>query len=59
VKFNSLLQVIFKGAYWLRFWAQLQHKEKAKDTLIAMSRNLEVVALHIANSGWNNIYRLP
>jgi hypothetical protein len=53
------LQVIFKGAYWLRFWAQLQHKEKAKDTLIAMSRNLEVVALHIANSGWNNIYRLP
>jgi hypothetical protein len=45
VKFNSLLQVIFRGAHWLRFWAQLQHKEQAKDTLIAMSRNLEVVAL--------------
>jgi hypothetical protein len=26
-KFNSLLLVIFRGAYWLRFWAQLQHKE--------------------------------
>jgi hypothetical protein len=48
------LQVIFKGAYWLRFWAQLQHKAQAKDTLIAMSRKLEVVALQIANRGWNN-----
>jgi hypothetical protein len=28
-------------------------------TLIVMSRNLEVAALQIANSGWNNIYRLP
>jgi hypothetical protein len=59
VKFNLLLQVIFRGAYWLRFWAQLQHKEHAKDTLIALSRNLEVVALQIANRGWNNIFRLP
>jgi hypothetical protein len=59
MKFNSLLQVIFRGAYWLHFWAQLQHKEQAKDTLTAMSRNLEVVALHIANRGWNNFYRLP
>jgi deoxyadenosine/deoxycytidine kinase len=59
MKFNSLLHVIFKGAYWLRFWAQLQHKEQAKDTLIAMSRKLEVVALRIANRGRNNFYRLP
>jgi hypothetical protein len=53
------LQVIFRGAYWLRFWAQLQHKEQAKDTLIAMSKKLEVVALQIANRGWNNFFRLP
>jgi hypothetical protein len=59
VKFNSLLQVIFRGDYWLRFWAQLQHKEQAKDTLIVMSRNLEVIVLQIANRGWNNFYRLP
>jgi hypothetical protein len=52
-KFNSILQVIFRGAYWLRFWAQLQHKEQAKHTLIAMSRKLEVVALQIVNRGWN------
>jgi hypothetical protein len=50
-KFNSILQVIFKGAYWLRFWAQLQHKEQAKDTHIAMSRKLEAVALQFANGG--------
>jgi hypothetical protein len=57
-EFNSLLQVIFRGVYWLRFWAQLQHKEQAKYTLIIMSRKLEVVALQIANRGWNNFYRL-
>jgi hypothetical protein len=55
-KFNSILQVIFRGAYWLRFWAQLQHKEQAKDTLITMSRKLEVVALQIINRGWNNFF---
>jgi hypothetical protein len=48
-----------QGAYWLRFWTQLQRKEQAKDTLIAMSRKLEVVALQIANGGWNNFYHLP
>jgi hypothetical protein len=39
----------------------LQHKEQAKDTLIAMnnSMKLEVVALQIANRGWNNFFRLP
>jgi hypothetical protein len=58
-KFNSILQVIFRGAYGLRFWTQLQRKEQAKDTLIAMSRKLEVVALQIDNGGWDNFYRLP
>jgi hypothetical protein len=53
------LQVIFRGAYWLRFWAQLQREEQAKDILIAMSRKLEVIALQIANGGWNLFYRLP
>jgi hypothetical protein len=56
---SSILHVIFRGAYWLRFWAQLQRKEQAKDALIAMSRKLEVVALQIANGVWNNLYRLP
>jgi hypothetical protein len=59
MKFNSILQVIFRGAYWLRVWAQLQRKEQAKDIHIAMSRRLEVIALQFANEGWNNFYRLP
>jgi hypothetical protein len=50
-KFNSILQVIFRGAYWLRFWAQLQRKEQPKDILITISRKLEVVALQIVNGG--------
>jgi hypothetical protein len=58
-KFNSIPQVIFRGAYWLRFWAQLQRKEQAKDILVAMSRKLVVIALQFANEGWNNFYCLP
>jgi hypothetical protein len=54
-----ILQVNFRGAYWLRFWAQLQRKERAKDILIAMSRKLEVISLQFANEGWNNFYHLP
>jgi uncharacterized membrane-anchored protein len=56
---KRISKVIFRGAYWLRFWAQLQRKEQAKDILIAMSRKLEVIALQLANEGWNNFYRLP
>jgi hypothetical protein len=59
MKFNLILQVIFRTAYWLRFWAQLQRKKQAKDILIAMSRRLEVIALQFANERWNNFYRLP
>jgi hypothetical protein len=58
-KFNLILQVIFRRAYWLRFWAQLHRKKQAKDILIAMSRRLEVVALQFANEGWNNFYHFP
>jgi hypothetical protein len=34
----------------------LQHKEQAKNTLIAMSGKLELVALQIVNRGWNNFF---
>jgi type IV secretory pathway TrbL component len=32
LKTNSIMQVIFRGAYWLRFWSQFQHDEQAKET---------------------------
>ncbi|WVZ50961.1 hypothetical protein U9M48_002159, partial [Paspalum notatum var. saurae] len=42
---TSPLQVIFRGVYWLRFWAQLQREEQAKAALSLMSRNMEIIAL--------------
>ena len=42
-KVNSILQVIFRGTYWLRFWAQLQRDEHAKNALSEMSRNIEII----------------
>jgi hypothetical protein len=58
IKLNSILQVIFRGAYWLRFWAQLQRSEQAKDAISLISRKLETTALEMLNGGWQNIYRL-
>jgi hypothetical protein len=52
------MQVIFRGAYWLRSWSQFQRDEQDKDILIILSRRLEVVALDISNRGWKHLYRL-
>ena len=57
-KCNSLMQVIFRGAFWLRFWAPLQHDELAKDILSSMSKTLEIIALEISNKGWKHFYCL-
>jgi hypothetical protein len=45
MKTNSIMQVIFRGAYWLRSWAQLQRDEQAKDTLTLMSKKLEIIQI--------------
>jgi hypothetical protein len=52
------MQVIFRGAYWLRSWSQFQRDEQAKDTLIMLSKRLEVIALDISNRGWKHLYHL-
>jgi len=57
-KVNSILQVIFRGTYWLRFWAQLQREEHAKNTLSVMSRNIEIIAMELVKGGWKHNYRL-
>ena len=49
IKCNSFMQVIFSGAFWLHFWAPLQHDEQAKDILLSMSKTLEIIALEISN----------
>ena len=58
IKVNLILHVIFMGTYWLRFWAQLQRDEQAKNTLSLMSKNIEMIALELSNGGWKHIYRL-
>jgi hypothetical protein len=55
MKSNSIMQVIFRGAYWLRSWAQLQRDETAKDALSTMSKKLEIIALEISIKD-GNIY---
>jgi hypothetical protein len=58
MKTNSIMQVIFMGAYWLRSWAHLQRDEQAKDALALISKKLEIIALEISNRGWKHVYRL-
>jgi hypothetical protein len=51
--FQVLLQVLFRGTHWLRFWAQLQ-KDEADGVLIKnVCRCLESVAMQFCvNFGW-------
>jgi len=58
MKSNSIMQIIFRGAYWLRTWAPLQHDETAADALSTMSKKLEVIALELSNKGWKHNYCL-
>ena len=52
------MQVIFRVAYWLRFWAHLQRDEQAKDTLSSMSKRLKMIALEIFSRGWKYLFWL-
>jgi len=58
IKVNSILQVIFRGTYWLRFWAQLQREEHAKNAFSSLSRLIEIVVLDLVKGGWKHVYRL-
>jgi len=58
MKTNSIMQVIFREAYWLCFWAQLQYDETAKDVLSMISKKLEVITLEISNNAWKHLYCL-
>jgi len=52
------MPVIFRGAFWLRFWAPQQRDEQAKDILSSISKRLEMIALEICNKGWKHLYCL-
>jgi len=55
---NSFLQVIFRGAYWIRQWSQLS-KEEEKGALMEGCQRLEVGALHLfSGHAWKNRRRI-
>jgi len=50
---KSLLQVLFRGTHWLRYWANLQRHEDLKDQMISVAQHLETSALDFFGSnGW-------
>ena len=50
---KTFLQVLFRGMYWLRHWAQLQHSEDQKERMIQTCHLLEMSALYFfASHGW-------
>ena len=50
---ESYMQVLFRAAHWLRFWAHLQKCEEHKEILYSACRNLEITVIQIfANYGW-------
>jgi len=59
MKTNSIMQVFFRRAFWLRSWAQLHRDDSARDALSKMSKKLEIIALEISNRGWKHLYCLP
>ena len=48
----SIIQTIFKGTHWFRFWRLLQ-KEETQQQILVMCQSLEVVAMEFFTShGW-------
>jgi hypothetical protein len=55
---KSILQVIFRGTFWIRSWSILS-KEEGRLSLKEGCRSLESSALEIINkAGWNTLKRI-
>jgi len=55
---SSFLQVLFRGTYWIRFWAQLQ-KEEERPPVLEGCRALECFAMEVfASNEWPFINRI-
>jgi hypothetical protein len=53
------LQVLFRGTYWLRFWALLQRSDDDKERIFDACKLLESRTMEFfASHGWSFIYRL-
>ena len=50
---KSLLQVLFRGTHWLRFWAQLQRCEVQQSIIVEACRKPENATMRLfASFGW-------
>jgi hypothetical protein len=57
-QYKSILQVIFRGTFWIRSWSVLS-KEDGRIILKEGCRALETVALEFFHkSGWNVLKRI-
>ena len=55
---SSIVQVIFRGTHWFRFWRLLQ-KEEVHQQILDVCQALEVVAMEVfVNHGWRSNARL-
>jgi hypothetical protein len=55
---TQFCRLFLEGAYWLRFWAQVQLDEHNKNLLSSLSTKLEMVSLEDANGGWKQLSHL-
>jgi hypothetical protein len=56
---NSLLQVLFRGIHWLRFWAQLQRCEAQQALMVETCRTLKIVAISLfVFYEWPSLFRI-
>jgi len=55
---KTFLQVLFRGTYWLRFWALLQRSDDGNERILDACKLLESRAMEFfASHGWSFIYR--
>jgi len=58
IRYTSFLHALFRGAYWLRFWALLQ-PAGTQELLRSVSKNLETTSLELfSRFGWKFNNRL-
>ena len=56
---HPLCRLFSGGAYWLRFWSILQHKETTNDLFMKINTSLEIIVLEMfASHGWKHNNRL-
>ena len=59
VQSKTLLQVLFRGTYWLRFWTLLQRSDEDKEWICEACWLLESRAmLFFKSNGWSFSYRI-